>query len=224
MLKYYITESKGWIDSIISIIVDEKYFLWIVGSIFLLGIVTKWIVVANYERLIKKAENMTNPKNKTLRQIKMKFESIKQVNGAVTNPMLLVQRHLNKCKAGHVSLNKLNNIINWCVILIIGFSGLTGWELYHAGNKKEMAVFYVFVGCFLGFALYIISQSVRVKERQTELAYVIADFLENSAIPKEERHSEMAVNAENEAFDSEEDGNNTEEELILNQVIGEFLQ
>lgn len=224
MLKYYITEFKSRIDSVIPVLVNEKYFLWIIGSIFLLGIVTKWIVVANYDRLIKKAENMTNPKNKTLRQIKMKFESIKQVNGVVANPMLLVQRHLNKCKAGHISLNKMNNIINWCVIIIIGFSGFVGWELYSLGSEKELAVVYGFIGCFLGFVLHMINQSVRVKERQMELAYIIADFLENSAIPKDERHNEMAVNTQEEAIYEEERGNNAEEELILNQVIGEFLQ
>ena len=221
MLKYYIAELKNYLNNIIPVMMNEKYFLWIVGSIFLLGIVTKWVVVANYDRLIKKAENMTNPKNNTLRQIKMKFESVKQVNGYVANPMLLVQRHLNKCKAGHVSLNKLNNIINWCIIIIVGFSGFIGWEIHQTGNNNSMAVFYVFVGCFLGFALEMINQCVRVRERQTELAYVIVDFLENSALAREERYSEMAAEP---GTEQEEIEDHTEEELILNQVIGEFLQ
>ena len=225
MLEYYITEFKNWIDKTIPTMMNEKYFLWTIGSIFLLGLVTKWIVVANYGRLIRKAENMTNPKNKTLRQIKMKFESIKQVNGYVANPMLLVQRHLNKCKVGYISLNTLNNIINWCILLIIAISGFMGWELYQSDDKRNMAVFYIFTGGLLGFALEMINQCIRVKERQMELAYIIVDFLENSALAREDRHMEQVSEpAEESKKETEEKEDYSEEELILNQVIGEFLQ
>lgn len=228
MINYYITEFKGWLDNTIPEVVNEKYFLWIVGSIFLLGIVTKWIVVMNYDRLIRKAENMTNPRNATLRQIKMKFESIKQVNGYVANPMLLVQRHINKCKAGIFSLNKLNNIINWCIIFIIGISGLLGFELYHTGSKESTTVAYIATGCFFAFALEMINRCVRVKERQTELAYVIVDFLENNALSREERNTETLVDLVPDEKKIEENHmeneQNLQEEQILNQVIGEFLQ
>lgn len=228
MVNYYITELKDWLDSVIPAVINEKYFLWIIGSIFLLGIVTKWVVVVNYDRLIRKAENMTNPKNATLRQIKMKFESIKQVNGFVANPMILVQRHINKCKVGIFSLNKLNNIINWCVILIIGIAGLMGYELYHTGKKEIVVMSYVAMGCFAAFGLEMLNQCVKVKERQTELAYVIVDFLENNALSREERYvetmDEPISNEEEVRENSVENEQNLRDEQILNQVIGEFLQ
>ena len=228
MINYYITEFKQWLDGTVPTIINEKYFSWLMGSIFLFGIVTKWVVVMNYDRLIKKAENMTNPKNATLRQIKMKFESIKQVNGYVANPMLLVQRHINKCKTGIFSLNKLNNIIKWFIIIIIGISGLIGYELYQTGNGKTTAMAYILTGCFFAFALEMINRCVRVKDRQMELAYVIVDFLENSALSREERNVETldvltsdSADMEKESLENEQ---NIREEQILNQVIGEFLQ
>lgn len=233
MLKYYITEFKNWLDVTIPSIMNEKYFLWLMGSIFLLGIVTKWIVVMNYGRLIRKAENMTNPKNATLRQIKMKFDSIKQVNGYVANPMLLVKRHLNRCKVGYFSLNRLDNVINWCTILSIGISGLLGLELYTVGSSKTTAMAYIITGCFFGFTLEMINRCSRVKDRQTELAYVIVDFLENNALAREERQEETLIDLMNkeETENKQEEENETEkklvsvqEEQILNQVIGEFLQ
>ena len=63
-----------------------------------------------YGRMIRKAEHMSNPKNATLRQIKMKYDSIKEINGHVANPMIFTARSLNKCKLGIFSLNKLNNL------------------------------------------------------------------------------------------------------------------
>lgn len=227
MINYYITEFKALLDNVLPTLVNEKYFLWIIGSIFLLGIVTKWIVVVNYDRLIRKAENMTNPQNATLRQIKMKFESIKQVNGYVANPMLLVKRHINKCKVGIFSLNKLNNIINWSIIFIIGISGIMGYQLYQAGRKEITVMAYVALGCFGAFSLEMVNRCVRVKERQMELAYVIVDFLENNALYREERHAKTLEDLEIDGDRKENDleyEQNLHEEQILNQVIGEFLQ
>lgn len=229
MLNYYITEFKGWLDKTIPAVVNEKYFLWLMGGIFLFGVVTKWIVMLNYGRLIRRAENMTNPGNATLRQIKMKFDSVKQVNGYVANPMLLVRRHLNRCKVGIFSLNKLDNIINWCIIFSIGISGLLGLELYSVGKGKTTAMAYIITGCFFGFTLEMINRCSRVKDRQTELAYVIVDFLENNAMAREERQTDTLIDLipdeEKESPQNEEEKLvSLQEEQILNQVIGEFLQ
>lgn len=234
MLKSYITEFKNWLDVTIPSVMTEKNFLWLMGSIFLLGIVTKWIVVMNYGRLIRRAENMTNPKNATLRQIKMKFDSVKQVNGYVANPMLLVRRHLDRCRVGLFSLNRLDNVINWCTILLIGISGLLGLELYTAGGSKTTAMAYIIIGYFFGFALEMINRCSSVKDRRTELAYVIVDFLENNALPREERQQETLIdlvndeevenNGQKEEKEAEEPLISMQEEQILNQVIGEFLQ
>lgn len=244
MIQNYISNISSWLKETLPAVINEKNFLWIIGSLFLLGIVTKWVVVANYGRLIRKAENMTHPKNKTLRQIKMKFDGIKNVNGAVANPMLLVKRHLNRCKVGIISLNKMNNIINWCVIAIIGVTGIHGWQLFVNG-KKDMAAAYVFIGWFLGFSLEIISRSTRVNEMKTELSYVIVDYLENSPVSSEDR--KMSLQEQQETSVKEIQGDSTDnveyeadikqkvieeeqlqerkrEEFVLNQVIGEFLQ
>ncbi len=236
MLEYYWAGFLKWLDKVVPAVVNEKYFLCIMGSIFLFGIVTKWVVIVNYGRLIRKAENMTNPKNATLRQIKMRFDSVKQIHGSVSNPMILVQRQLNKCKAGIFSLNKLNNIINWCIICIVGFSGLLGLELYRTGSGKTTAMAYILTGCFFGFALEMINRCTDIREKQMELTYIIVDFLENNAMTREERHidslmdvvSETAKNDVDTAVDSADSQKENEkkrmEEQILNQVIGEFLQ
>lgn len=230
MFEHYIMEFEKVLDNIMPAIINEKYFLCLMGSIFLLGIVTKWIVVADYERLIRKAENMTHPKNATLRQIKMKFDSVKQVNGQVANPMLLVKRHLNRCRVGMFSLNRLNHIINWCTILIISISGIVGLELYRTKAEYMVIMGYVSSGCFFGFALEMINRCTMVKDRQTELAYVIVDFLENGTVQRDERQMETLIDlipdgdSKKDADIVEESPVEVQEAQILNQVIGEFLQ
>lgn len=229
MLKMYINELNSWIQWLVNAIVEKEYFLYIMGSIFLLGIVTKWIVVRNYGKLIRKAENMTNPKNVTLRQIKMKFEGIKQVDGYVANPMLLVRRHLSKCRVGIWSLNRLNVVINWCSILAVLVGGGIGMELYLMDSGKTTAMSYILVGAFVAYVLEIIDRNSKVKDKQMELAYTIVDFLENGVVHRDEKLVETVndiMQQEAEALEAqrEEENKAYREEQILNQVIGEFLQ
>ena len=92
MADYTFIEMKEWFYNNVPKIINEKYFLYVMGSIFLLGIFTKWLAAFGYGRMIRKAEHMSNPKNATLRQIKMKYDSIKEINGHVANPMIFAAR------------------------------------------------------------------------------------------------------------------------------------
>ena len=183
---------------------------------------------------------MQQPKSAAIRQIKNKYESLRQINGAVENPMLFVQRNLNKCKAGYISLNRLYNIINYCVIMIIGISGIIGLELYTNGSGKTTAMSYILVGCFFGFALEMVNRSIKVNERKMELAYIIADYFTNMQ-KQHEKMTERSIYKSGEEKQKDMTsgdlceekewnainhgtGENIKEEQILNQVIGEFLQ
>lgn len=242
MLKQYLNQFMKWLQDVLPSIVNQKNFPWIVGGLFLLGIVSKWLVVLNYRRLIKKAENMTHPKNSTLRKIKMKYDGVKEVSGAVANPMLLVQRHLNRCRVGIVSLNKLNHVIDWCMILELVVAGTFGWQLYKLGKQDMVIMAYIGIGIFAVFFLEVVERCAEVGKKQTELSYVIVDYLENGPSNRKERTVEMAeceelkneeksiVHEENESEKNENkeivlrENQHQNEEQIINQVIAEFLQ
>ena len=98
MADYTFIEMKEWFYNNAPKIINEKYFLYVMGSIFLLGIFTKWLAAFGYGRMIRKAEHMSNPKNATLRQIKTKYDSLRQVNHNMENPIGFVQKSLNKAK------------------------------------------------------------------------------------------------------------------------------
>lgn len=242
MLNYYISELKNWLDVTIPTIINEKNFLLIVGSLFLLGVVTRWAVMRNYGRLIRKAENINNTKNYTIRQIKTKYDSIKQVNGVVENPMLFVKRNLNKCRLLHIPINKINNIINWCTLLIMGVAAILSFQLYKASPTKNDWISYLVLGCFLGVALEMVSRMMPTGEKKVELSYVLVDVLVNGTHKRNvrERDSLIGFAPETEKREQvvldegEKEGIKTvaqkqmeeeaREEEVLNQVIGEFLQ
>ena len=58
MADYTFIEMKEWFYNNAPKIINEKYFLYVMGSIFLLGIFTKWLAAFGYGRMIRKAEHM----------------------------------------------------------------------------------------------------------------------------------------------------------------------
>lgn len=84
------------------------------------------------------------------------------------------------------------------------------------------------IGYFFGMVLDMINRSTKISEKQTELTYILIDYLEDSVVVRENSHMEKPGN-ENivQEKQSETSTNNKEfesDEQILNQVIGEFLQ
>lgn len=242
MLNYYISEFKNWWNITVPAIVNEDNFLLIVGSLFLLGIVTKWAVMRNYGKLIRKAENLNETRNSTIRQIKTKYDSIKQVNGKVENPQLFVQRNINKCKILHMSVNKINNVIHWCSLFIMGAAAIVSFELYRASPLKMDWVSFLVLGCFLGVALEMVNKMMPAMEKKMELSYVLVDVLVNGVHKRNARERESLIELVPGPEDKEKvvlnegdySGVKTaeqkqmeeaaREEEVLNQVIGEFLQ
>lgn len=232
---------------------DKRYFLWLMGSIFLLGIVGQWITGAVYRNLIKKAENMVSTKNKMLKQIKMKFENCKAVNGVVANPTLMVERYINKYRFMGITLGGLSRITNICAVLCLAIGGVTGIALYELEYDSATISFYVLTGCFLAFALDIYARSVRIDLKEGELVCIITDFLENTLNCKERRlertaetlrmmeeREEKEVNPEDkfivnyepevihksldeETYRKSDMDALREQEYIINEVLGEFL-
>ena len=179
MMNYYISELNNILEKTVPKFINEKNFLLIAGSIFLLGVVTKWLVMRNYAKLIRRAENINQTKNATIRQIKIKYDSIMNVSGKMENPILFVQRHINKCKVMHISLNKLGNIINYCSVLIVGISAIVAYQLYDEVPTKIDWITCLFMGCFLGMTLDMINRTMPTAEMKMELVYVVSDSLVN---------------------------------------------
>lgn len=231
---------------------NKRYFLCVMGSIFLLGIVGQWITGAVYRGLIKKAENMVSPKNKMLKQIKMKFENCKAVNGVVANPSLMVERYINKYRFMGITLGGLSRVTNICAVLCLAIGGGIGIMLYGLKYNNSEISFYVMTGCFLAFALDIYARSIRNDLKEGELVCIITDFLENTLNCKERRQERTAETlqmlAENEkqeaekrfaqSYESDDDYKKMDEEsaykktdmdalreqeYIINEVLGEFL-
>lgn len=199
-----------WIRGGIIAALDEKYFLYVIGSIFLLGVAGKVIVRVNYKKLVKSAETINKADNSVLRQIKMRIDSVKEVNGIIASPEALIERQLNRCHIFKISINALNEGIHWCTMLMLFWSTLS----FATGNGLTNMV------AGGGFALVLewLNLCMGTERLRDELKTILVDYIENNSIEKKRQLEETL----NETTAAEE--KSRQQEVVLNQVIGEYLQ
>ena len=109
---------------------------------------------------------------------------------------------------------------------------------------------YILVGFYFALALFVVENTIHTNDRKTELIYVITDFFENSVNLREqisrrendynieigsnknEQEPEQNVNVNeinntNKKIENEKQGRiniTKEQERIINEVLGEYLQ
>ena len=237
MADYTFIEMKEWFYNNAPKIINEKYFLYVMGSIFLLGIFTKWLAAFGYGRMIRKAEHMSNPKNATLRQIKTKYDSLRQVNHNMENPIGFVQKSLNRCRIMYISVNRVNNIINYCTLIIMAVYSIVSYEVYLERPNEITWVQYLIIGSFVAISLEMVNRTLACSDRKMELTYVLAEALEEGNGRRFNQSQTIENKVANEIPENEnikpdiaysqetsEKEEQAREEEVLDQVIGEFLR
>lgn len=194
---------------IMNAVFNEKYFLIILGGIFLMGFVAKGIVVTHYKRLIKGAEKISKVENPIIRQIKMRIESVKEVSGQIISPDILIERQLNREKIWLISVNTMDQLIHWCATVILL------WSVF--GLIFNRSAINMFIG--IGFALVLEAAdfSFGTDRLRDEMRIVLTDYIVNNSTEKKREMIQPAEDKTKEVEDKEM------QEIILNQVIGEYL-
>ena len=187
----------------LNIIFTDNWFLYLMGGIFALGVITKGIVAANYKKLIKGAENMGQPESTVLRQIKMRIDSVREVQGIIVEPEALVERQLNRCRILKLSINTMDSMIHWCAVLILAGSV--------AGLIVNRSAINMFISIGIALVLEAIDYSFNTDRLKT-------DYIVNNRVEKKRKLEETLSETNLEDADSEM------KEIILNQVTGNFLQ
>lgn len=199
-----------WIKNSVLLALGEKYFLYVIGSIFLLGIVGKCIVWANYRRLIKGAENINRADSAVLRQIKMRIDSVKEVNGIIVSPAVLIDRQLNRCHILKISINTMDFLIHWCTTIILAWGTLS----FIAGEEVTNMV----IAGGVSLVLEWINLCFGTGRLRDELKIILIDYIENNNVEKKRTLEEPLSEV------GSADEEHRRKEIILNQVIGEYLQ
>jgi hypothetical protein len=159
--------------------------------------------------MIHSAEKISKVENAMIRQIKMRIESVKEVCGEIVGPEPFIERQLNRETIGPVSVNTMDQIIHWCATAILL------WSVF--GLIYNRSAINMFIG--IGFALVLeaADYSFGTDRLRDELRVVLTDYIVNSGSEKKRASLQVEDSGTKEEKDREM------QEMILNQVLGEYL-
>ncbi|MBE5957544.1 MAG: hypothetical protein E7254_01605 [Lachnospiraceae bacterium] len=170
-----------------NIYINEKYFLWAMGSIFLLGIVGSNITKSIYRGLKREAIRINKSEVKVIKQIKMKYEQFVLINGTMVNTYRMVERYIRNYKVGKIKLGVWRILVNVCELILLLFAGGVATWLYVVNRDREKAVLLILVGGFFTLVLVMYERVMKVEETEEDLICRITDYLDNTLNTKSQR-------------------------------------
>lgn len=192
-------------------IICNNYLLYTLMGVFVLGVLSRLILVAAYNSLRRSTYSMTSPANKLLKQIKLKYESYDKLDFPVTNAVAFTKRAMYEYRVCGLSLRFLEKILGqamfWCVVIGVTAVGCG----YFFDIPKDIMVLYGVSAVLFCVILYNIDKVSDIEYSRENIEMCIVDFLENHI---RERLPEEAV--EPQVIEEPED---YEEEALGREVV-----
>ncbi len=232
--RIFISTGGGKMEYIIHILrqnniyFNERYFLWIMGSIFLFGIVGGIVTMSIYKSLKREASRMSKSNMTVLKQIKMKYDQFILINGSMINTYRMVERYMRNYRVGKLRMATWRKVVNVCEMLLVSVSGITGIMLYSANHDGEKVILIIIIGGFLAYALVMYERLIKIEDREKDLVCYITDYLDNTLNTKAKRivRTECTVKDIERRMDEEKERikeKKRKQEKIITDILDSYL-
>jgi len=160
-------------------IICKNYLLYTLMVVFVLGVLSRLILVAAYNSLRRSTYNMGNPDNKLLKQIKLKYESYDKLNMPVTNAAAFTKKAMCEYRVCGMSLRFLEKFLGqalfWCIAIGLVAVGCG----YFFSISTEILVLYGVSAALFCVLLYNIDKVSDIEYSREVIEVYIVDYLEN---------------------------------------------
>ena len=172
-------------------ILQQNMFLYAMGVICLLGVISQLVLNNLYDRMIRDAQSTELPRGKFIKQFRQRFGTVRRMNSGEMNARAFIQKSLIEYQCMGMSLHSYKRIggASFIICAALGIAGyyLSG-TMNYAAQIQQNYLWGAAATCLLLAVIYGLSD-VRYKERF--LITELEDYLENSGISN--RHQEVEV-------------------------------
>lgn len=154
--------------------------LYVLGTICVLGIISKLVTSSLYKRLIKETGNMALTKNKNLKALKQKTENLFLVSHGIRNPAAYIEKQLYGFQFWRVSLDHWDNLSLQAMILCFLAGGAAAFASYWYRCDSYYIVLYGSMGVLAGLVLVLVDNGANIALKRQQLADCLVDYVENS--------------------------------------------
>lgn len=173
-------------------ILQQNMFLYAMGVICLLGVISQLMLNNLYDRMIRDAQSTELPRGKFIKQFRQRFGTVRRMNSGEMNARAFIQKSLIEYQCMGMSLHSYKRIggASFIICAALGIAGyyLSG-TMNYAAQIQQNYLWGAAASCLLLAVIYGLSD-VRYKERF--LITELEDYLENSGISNRHQEVELA--------------------------------
>ena len=158
------------------------FFLSLMITFFVAGILSQILIGVLYQRMIEEAENMQDTENKLLIQLKQKYMVSYTMNEGAVNVSAFVDKFINRIQIGKMSLNTIKNFSGQSMLLSVVSAGVGICKgLMNGKSFFSLVPYYgiIFMGLYLYFSVLSI---VDIPARKNTLKINLVEYFENQAV------------------------------------------
>ncbi|MCI9430510.1 MAG: hypothetical protein HFI94_10315 [Lachnospiraceae bacterium] len=215
---------------------QHSYFMGIVLSLLVLGVLCQIIIGVLYQKMIRETDNMAVTEHKLLKQCKLKFSNCYELNEGNINISIFVDKFINQIHFMGISLTNIGHLSGQLTLLSVFAAGIGVCKsIIEGGTLGELLPYY---GVSL-FGLYIyfsVSSLVDAKGKRSVVRTNLIDYLENHLVKHlqliQEEEMQLFINNSKKRSEKEEQKEETEKEVSsftgeeqeeLEELLREFL-
>ncbi len=170
-------------------IICNNYLLYTLMGVFVLGVLSRLVLVIGYNRLRRSTYNMGNPDNKFLKQIKLKYESYDKLEIPITNTVAFTKRAMYEHRICGMSLRFLEKLLGQALFWCVAIGVIAVGSGYFLDISTDIIILYGVSSALFSVLLYNIDKVSDIEYVRENIEICIVDFLENhmrGRLPEEE--------------------------------------
>lgn len=201
---------------------EQKEIMTIAAILVFISIALRVFMGAALSHLIRETDNMATTNSHFLKQCRLKYENIYQMNNKVPNVPAFVDHCTNKLTMGRFRLETVYHFSGQAMLLSVICVGIAVCKAILNGRTiGEIVPFYTF--CIVALYLFFsVSSVINLAKRKQELKTCLVDYLENHLSFRMETVEEVRA-AQSYSIPERDDGSAEVSKEELEALLSEFL-
>ena len=122
---------------------QHSYFMGIVLSLLVLGVLCQIIIGVLYQKMIRETDNMAVTEHKLLKQCKLKFSNCYELNEGNINISIFVDKFINQIHFMGISLTNIGHLSGQLTLLSVFAAGIGVCKsIIEGGTLGELLPYY----------------------------------------------------------------------------------
>lgn len=172
---------------------EQGYVLYAMGIICVIGMIGKMIANHVYKSLIKQSDNLVTAKDKTLKQLRSRYETTCRVKDGVKNVPIFVEKVISDYKAMGMRLRRLSNSALHLGLFCFFVGICAGFYGFLESADSKLVLIQISAGTIAAVWMAFFDSITDTAAKKERLRIHLCDYLENTLVIRGGKEIEEGV-------------------------------